>query len=35
MQALVFHHPKKVSVDTVNDPKIEKQDVWGRFCISA
>lgn len=26
MRALVFHHPKKVSVDTVEDPKIEKED---------
>lgn len=26
MRALVFHHPKKVSVDTVDDPKIEKKD---------
>lgn len=26
MRALVFHQPKKVSVDTVDDPKIEKQD---------
>ncbi|MCE5317099.1 MAG: alcohol dehydrogenase catalytic domain-containing protein [Parachlamydia sp.] len=26
MRALIFHQPKKVSVDTVDDPKIEKQD---------
>jgi S-(hydroxymethyl)glutathione dehydrogenase/alcohol dehydrogenase len=26
MRALVFHQPKKVSVDTVDDPKLEKQD---------
>lgn len=26
MRALVFHKAKKVSVDTVDDPKIEKQD---------
>src|SRR6188768_1268496 len=26
MKALVFHHPRKVSVDTVPDPKIEKPD---------
>jgi S-(hydroxymethyl)glutathione dehydrogenase / alcohol dehydrogenase len=26
MRALVFHHAKKVSVDTVDDPKIEKSD---------
>lgn len=26
MKALVFHHPGKVSVDNVPDPKIEKQD---------
>jgi len=26
MKALVFHHPGKVSVDNVPDPKIEKSD---------
>lgn len=26
MKALVFHRPKKVSVDSVDDPKIEKND---------
>lgn len=26
MRALVFHHPKKVSVDTVEDPTLEKSD---------
>ena len=26
MRALVFHHPKKMPVDNVKDPTIEKQD---------